>query len=284
LAHDIGSKVVVLSDQITAWVLRAPPSKPWDIQKREVDDHKNIVYTVQRGEYTKRVFHGDVDIPSEDNTFLETDIVKFKLAPSWGLFDITDVNASTLAISVSPRTKDSFNIPEDSPPFVRQVLHRASAEDGFDHVPQQLFELSEDDVPPPQDDEIDLDIPYGGYDIYIIWRNTNTMYAFKKVEIEYEDREGHRLTVVGNQMTRFGTLISTRCTFENVSSAGELVVEHKEGSDDYVFKRTSGTTEETGRVDGWPETIVYDKAAEKEEEGEFDELASGDDVESGGED
>ena len=63
-----------------------------------MDSNKNIVYTVQRGEFTKKVPHGDVDIPSEDNTFLPTDIVKFKIAPSWGLFDVTDVDASDVRV------------------------------------------------------------------------------------------------------------------------------------------------------------------------------------------
>lgn len=283
-AYEIGSSVIILTDQIASWVLRAPTSKPWVIKKREVDSNKNIVYTVQRGEFTKKVPHGDVDIPSEDNTFLQTDIVKFKIAPSWGLFDVTDVDADAMTVSVFPRTNHSFNIPEDSPPFERQVLGRASAGDGFDHVPQQLFELGEDDVPPPQDDEIDLDIPYGGVDKYIKWEGK--VYTFKKVEIEYEDREGQRITVAGNENIYFGTLISTRCTFEKMSSIGELIIEHGEGTGNYMVKHITGTTEEIGRLDGWPgwpKPIVYDELGDEEEEGEFDELASGDDVESGGE-
>ena len=263
-----------------------------DHSKREVDADQNIVYTVHRGEYVRKVFHGDVDIPSEDNTFGEKDIVQFKHAPSWGLFHIIDVDIPIMAVTVSPITPGvDLSIPDDVPPYVKQILGRAAAADGFDSVPQSLLELSEIYVPPPEDDEIELDIPYGGVDKYILWENE--MYELKKITIVYKENDGKEKKMVwGDHSEAFGILLSVQCIFHvfkrnsDEDSDTVLTIEHNQSEDTNEYHVTKTTTTssdvnvQTYVVNHWPDVIIYDKYEAKEEDGDFDELPSDIDFDS----
>lgn len=292
-AHDVGSKVIILSDQVTGWILRAPPVQPWNIIKREADDNFNVVYTLQRDDMEKKEFHGNVDVPSEDNLYRVNDIVQLRDAPSWGLFRVDDADGDTLTLSVSPISSDSvFETPSDASDYQRQVLGRASAKDGLDMIPQILFEISDVYESPPEDEVIELSVPYGGLDKYIMWEDT--MYELKQIVIQYIDKKGKKRNMVwGNNSEAYGTLLMTRCIFKMFSKVKskqlpELIIEHREPgpfitANEYFVRKVTktdyGEKEDVSIIDGWPETIIYDKDAEKEEEGEFDEIPSDEEIE-----